>query len=348
MSPDGGARALPCTTSSLMAGSKSSRLIVAGARRWCSARIVRTSSRARAAPSRCPSSTWWRCGIASASSRERPTDRVGLATSRDRVDVAWALTWTMSLGARPARWIGLDAWPAGRRRTSGSARPSGGSPWTCRPGRSRRRSGAVAWRLRDPRARSRRTLTRTNPSRPVRRGASALGSSLRVDRAHRRETGDGQRVDGALRATGHSDVGTTAADHVVGVAHRLEPGGAGGDRGVRTGARADLERDGRRRRIGHEHGHGEREDSARALLAQVVPLRQQGPHATDAGADAGGEPLRVALGAPASAHASRAAMMAYCALGSRRRTSTLLSTSSAGVFRVAANFTGRSYISTYL
>ena len=52
-------------------------------------------------------------------------------------------------------------------------------------------------------------------------------------------------------------------------------------------------------------------------------------------------------GAPASAQASRAAMRAYWALGSSRRTSTLLSTSSAGVLMVAANFTGSSYFSTH-
>src|SRR6476620_579080 len=51
-------------------------------------------------------------------------------------------------------------------------------------------------------------------------------------------------------------------------------------------------------------------------------------------------------GAPASAQASREAMRAYWALGSSRRTSTLVSTSSGWVWIVAANFTGSSYFST--
>ena len=46
-------------------------------------------------------------------------------------------------------------------------------------------------------------------------------------------------------------------------------------------------------------------------------------------------------GAPASAHASRAATIAYCADGSIRLTSGTVSTSAAGTASVAAKVTGR-------
>ena len=102
------------------------------------------------------------------------------------------------------------------------------------------------------------------------------------------------------------------------------------------GAGAELERHGRGRGVGHEHRDSEREDPARPLLLEDVPLGQQGPDAADARAHARASRSGSTSGAPACAQASREAISAYCALGSRRRTSTLDSTSVGGVWIVAA------------
>jgi len=51
-------------------------------------------------------------------------------------------------------------------------------------------------------------------------------------------------------------------------------------------------------------------------------------------------------GEPASFHASRVAMIAYCAVGSMRRISVRWSTSSGGTTSCPANVTGMSYLAT--
>ena len=84
------------------------------------------------------------------------------------------------------------------------------------------------------------------------------------------------------------------------------------------------------------------------LSAQDVPLVQQGPHPTDAGADGDAEALGVDLTAmPASAQASREATRAYWPAGSLRRTSTLDRVCEVGVSMLAANVTGRSCSSSH-
>ena len=65
---------------------------------------------------------------------------------------------------------------------------------------------------------------------------------------------------------------------------------------MRPGAGAELEGHRCGRAVGHQHGHGEREDATNALLPQGVPLVQQRVDTADAGAHDDAKTLRLDLG----------------------------------------------------
>ena len=109
-------------------------------------------------------------------------------------------------------------------------------------------------------------------------------------------------MDRGLGAAGDDHVGAAVADHVVAGAHRLGAGGARRDGRVRAGPGPEEQRDVAGGGVRHEHRDGEREDPAQTLLAQDVPLVQQGPDPADAGADGDTEALGVDLGGAGVRH----------------------------------------------
>ena len=118
--------------------------------------------------------------------------------------------------------------------------------------------------------------------------AGGLGQRHHVgERRHR------QRVDRGLGAAGDDDVGAAEADLVEGQRDRLVAGGAGGDRGVHRGPRADVQADVGGRGVGHQHRDRERRDPARALLLERVVVVEQRGDAADAGGHGDADPLAV-------------------------------------------------------
>ena len=196
------------------------------------------------------------------------------------VEVACALMWTMSFSARPAR-----STASSMAREAPAPSGSGAVMWWASAdmpdaGELGVDLGAAGLGVllgleHDDARRPRRGRSRRGRCR--RGGRRASGSSLRVESACiAAKPAIGSGVDGGLGAAGHDDVGAAGADHLDGVAHGLGAGGAGADGRVGAGAGAEVERDGGGGAVGHQHRHGQREDPARALLAQVVPLRRAG------------------------------------------------------------------------
>ena len=137
----------------------------------------------------------------------------------------------------------------------------------------------------------------TNPSRAVSYGRDAAsGSSLRVESAciaANPAIGSGWMAASVPPATTMSARPLRIRRH--GIPHRLGAGRAGADRCMRAGPRLEVERHRGGRSVRHEHRHGERIDPAGALLAQDVPLVQQGPHPADPGPDRDRDAARVDL-----------------------------------------------------
>lgn len=152
--------------------------------------------------------------------------------------------------------------------------------------------GGVVGRLQDDGARA------LAHHKTVAGGVERTRGALRVlvvlrHRHHVAEGHDGQRVDGRLGAARDDHIGAAGADHLDGVADGLRARRARADRGVDTGAGADLQADVGRRAVGHQHRHGVRGHLADALLAQHVVLVEEGGHAADAGGHHRAEPVGV-------------------------------------------------------
>ncbi len=113
---------------------------------------------------------------------------------------------------------------------------------------------------------------------------------------HRGEPGDRQRLDDRLGAAGHHDVGASGSDDVQRPGDRLRAGRARAGRRVHAGLRAEFQTDPGGRPVRHQHGHGVRADPPGSGLLQDVVLAEQGLSPADAAADNDGEPLRIDSG----------------------------------------------------
>ena len=102
---------------------------------------------------------------------------------------------------------------------------------------------------------------------------------------HLGECCHGKRVDCCFSTADDDDVCLATADHFSTELHGFGGGCACGDDGLCCGAGLEVHGDGCCVAVGHEHRNGHGEDAAGALFAEGVPCVEEGPHATDAGAE---------------------------------------------------------------
>ena len=260
-------------------GSGLSRLIVGGTVRWCSASSVASDSRAPGAAEQVPGHRLGagddRVGVVA----ERHPDRHGLGhvALRGRggvgVDVDDVAGRQPGLPERVRHRAGLGlAGRIGLDHVVGVGGDAGTGQLAVDPGAARlgvlegldhQHGGTLA----------------EHEAVAVDVPGSGRPLGLVVAAAHRLhlgEAGDGQRVDDALGAADHDDVGPAEPDHVDAERDRLVAGGAGRHRRVHAGLGADPEADVRRGRVGHQHRDGQRADPSGALLLLRRPSCRAG------------------------------------------------------------------------
>ncbi len=93
------------------------------------------------------------------------------------------------------------------------------------------------------------------------------------------EACEGEGVQARLCAARHHDIGAAEPDQVHAQGDGLGTGGAGADRGMGTSPGAQLQTDGRRWAVGHEHGYSPWGDPTCSGTLPDVVLAQQGEYA---------------------------------------------------------------------
>ena len=256
------------------------------------------------------------------------------AMSPTGVDVAWALTCTMSAAGQVGVVERLldrtdEARPFGMRLHDVEAvGGDAGAGEPCVDPRSAGRRVLGPLENHDRRALAEDEAIAALVPRP--RGPLRFVVAGR-HRPHRGEAGDRQWVDDGLGATGDDHICAARPDDVQAEGDGLGTGGAGARDTVDTRLGAELESDPGRGAVGHEHRHRVRGHAARTAGLQDVVLAEQGRGAADPRTDTDGQSLRVeptvVPARPASAHASWAAMSATASERSSRRSFTRSSTS---------------------
>ena len=198
--------------------------------------------------------------------------------------MAWALTWSMSPGVRPASWIArVIACPARSPLGSGATmwKPS---EVTLAP--------IIRARMLAPRALACSSVSmtisappspNTNPFAVLVERAAGTGRVVVVRRhhdAHLRERGDGHRLDLGLDATADRDVGLTEHDLLPGAGDALRTGRARRHRGHHPGFGVPLQPDRRGRAVGHVHLHGQRGDRPHAAVRACRRSRRSAPRSS--------------------------------------------------------------------
>ncbi len=349
--PERNGRGSSRATSMSIASSGSSRLRVGGARRSRRASRVAIASTAPAAPSRWPVHPL----VAETTTESMALPRArriasASATSPCGVEVAWALMCAMSSGCRPASRNRHRQCRGPLRNRSAPGRRRRARRRSCRRPPARHRSSPRGPMASDARSSTRiaGTLTHDEPVAPLVVGTRGRAGFVVTHRqgAHRGERGDRQRMDDRLRSAGDDHVSSPGPDHVERETQRLRARRAGGDR----------------------HMHPARAFSSRPIAAPgpfgmsigtVCGLTREAPRSRIVSCwvrivvsppmpDVTHTPRRSGSisGAPASAHASRAATRATCCTRSSLRRwcagISSLSLASASSDSCAANLTGTS------